>query len=324
MSRYIGDYRRSGTRAIDDINNALLLRSDLQRAFDQVKFVFVPKLGGVEKDDSSVSLVTHLLVKSSELGKLYHNTELYSIIGVAPEFLLTRFALAIFPYLEVFLHAGVSRQLLVSSNQSRLFPPNECEAFTRKAASDDHSEGLNKRTRADTIPEDQYDLGEACRSSERSHFEQEHSLCEPPHHAKRLRVSPPQSHRSAPNHSLVDSDLSSSQIPVGQIDSFETVSTSLLGTTPMQMLSIPLPSNPKLLRLRAEGEAEEESDEEQRRISALLRRDLDSERARSDPDGKWRKEQEWADSIMDNGGALDREDFARYFRSQGFEILEDE
>ncbi|KAG9659992.1 hypothetical protein KCU76_g19642, partial [Aureobasidium melanogenum] len=50
---------------IDDITNAIALRSDLHTTFDAAKFVVVPK------QDAWVAHFTHL---TNDLGKLYHNT----------------------------------------------------------------------------------------------------------------------------------------------------------------------------------------------------------------------------------------------------------
>ena len=71
-------------------NNALLLRADLNFAFDARKFVFLPKSG---------KLVVHVLEASEELLGLYHNVEMQpsaSGLGVGVAFLFSRFAWTIF------------------------------------------------------------------------------------------------------------------------------------------------------------------------------------------------------------------------------------
>ncbi len=57
--------------AIDDPASALLLRSDIHRAFDKLQFVFVPNADGV--------LVTHVLASILELRNLYHNATLHQV-----------------------------------------------------------------------------------------------------------------------------------------------------------------------------------------------------------------------------------------------------
>jgi hypothetical protein len=43
MSLYNLNPQMNGTRTMDDISNAMLLRADLHQLFDAAKFVFVPK-----------------------------------------------------------------------------------------------------------------------------------------------------------------------------------------------------------------------------------------------------------------------------------------
>lgn len=78
MHNYIDDPRKTGSGAVNEPSNVMLLREDLHTAFDQLKFVFVPN--ATANGDST--LVTHLLVDSSELCRLYQNTELHSIDGI--------------------------------------------------------------------------------------------------------------------------------------------------------------------------------------------------------------------------------------------------
>ena len=54
-------------------------------------------------------------------------------------------------------------------------------------------------------------------------------------------------------------------------------------------------------------------------LCALIQESLLKERARSDPNGHWVKEQQWATGILDAGGALAREDNARFWRAMGCE-----
>ncbi|THW85534.1 hypothetical protein D6D17_09181 [Aureobasidium pullulans] len=87
---------------IDDITNAIALRSDLHTTFDAAKFVVVPK------QDAWVAHFTHL---TNDLGKLYHNTVVAIDKEISANCLLARFAWAIFPLVSKFLMAGAARQV---------------------------------------------------------------------------------------------------------------------------------------------------------------------------------------------------------------------
>lgn len=79
MKQYVSQRTRTGNTAIDDPANALLLRADLYRAFDNLQFIFMPKANGV--------LVTHVLHENIELCSLYHNATLHQA-RVGPQFCL--------------------------------------------------------------------------------------------------------------------------------------------------------------------------------------------------------------------------------------------
>jgi len=77
---------------INDISNAISLRWDVHRAFDDRKFVILPKEG---------SWVIHFLSPTKDLGKLYHNTAVRLPPNVATTNLLARFAWSIFHSLRL-------------------------------------------------------------------------------------------------------------------------------------------------------------------------------------------------------------------------------
>lgn len=72
MHKYVYDMRKTGTRAIDDLNNMILLKADLHKIFDDQKFMFVPKAS----PEGTPTFVTHLLCHSQELSMYFHNTTL--------------------------------------------------------------------------------------------------------------------------------------------------------------------------------------------------------------------------------------------------------
>lgn len=93
-----------GNYIVDDISNAIALRPDIHKAFDDRKFVITCK-------DSTWLL--HFLGPTSQLGDLYHNTPIKLHDDVSPFFLFVRFAWAIFPSLRPFLQNGVPRRVCI-------------------------------------------------------------------------------------------------------------------------------------------------------------------------------------------------------------------
>ena len=148
MQNYVNDPRKTGSGAVNDPSNVILLREDLHTAFDQLKYVFVPK--SAKNGDST--FVTHLLVNSSELCRLYQNTELHSIDGIPHEFLLTRFAWSIFHFLEGFLQAGIPRALLISTGH-RIVSSDGCKLYTKQPITRSRSESPMKRLRPESVLE---------------------------------------------------------------------------------------------------------------------------------------------------------------------------
>lgn len=80
--------------------NAIASRPDIHKAFDDCKFVIT------RKDNK---WVVHFLEMTYSLGSMYHNRPVEIAAGVSIEFLLMRFAWAIFPLVKTFMEAGPSR-----------------------------------------------------------------------------------------------------------------------------------------------------------------------------------------------------------------------
>lgn len=102
MGQYNQNKSLSGDYVVDDICNATALRSDVHSAFDDRKFVFVPK---------ESRWVVHFLDLTNTLGRLYHNAVLELDPGISLKFLLARFTWAVFPLVRQFLEVGVARNL---------------------------------------------------------------------------------------------------------------------------------------------------------------------------------------------------------------------
>jgi hypothetical protein len=102
MAQYNMNSQLVRDAVIDDITNAIALRSDLHTTFDAAKFVVVPK------QDAWVAHFTHL---TNDLDKLCHNTVVAIDQEVSSNCLLARFAWAIFPLVSKFLMTGAARQV---------------------------------------------------------------------------------------------------------------------------------------------------------------------------------------------------------------------
>ncbi|KAH0562857.1 hypothetical protein GP486_002530 [Trichoglossum hirsutum] len=104
MWQYNRRHDIAGDAVTDDIANALAIRSDIHRAFDEGKFVLARK---------SNCWAVHFLGNTCDLGRMYHNRPIEVKAGVSLEFILTRFAWAIFPLVRGFMERGPERVVKV-------------------------------------------------------------------------------------------------------------------------------------------------------------------------------------------------------------------
>ena len=100
MQQYNDKQDLSGDDVTDDMANAILLRCDIHRAFDNAKFVIVPKEG---------QWTPYFLDKTVHYSTEYHNRRLAIPRAVARQFFLARFAWALFPLTKNFHESGPSR-----------------------------------------------------------------------------------------------------------------------------------------------------------------------------------------------------------------------
>lgn len=157
-------------RILDDTANALLLRQDLHTQFDANKFVFMPKKGA----DASISIVTHLLTPSRELGMLHHNVQLKPILNVHPAFLLARFALSIFRFSEQFMAAGVDRNLFSADGEPKVVFGNDCKKLIART----RSQSPTKKSKRALPDDDEGGLDIEIR--QRDHKRQRYAVDSPP------------------------------------------------------------------------------------------------------------------------------------------------
>ncbi|KAL8944296.1 MAG: hypothetical protein Q9211_000636 [Gyalolechia sp. 1 TL-2023] len=274
MTNYVLDPLRRGQSGISDVNNQLLLRRDLYQSFDkEKKFIFVPK----KPSPNESNMVVHLLSSSREYGLLYHNTVTRSLDAIPRQYLLTRFAWAIFPNVEPFLLCQTSR-LLATAKGHRIFKPSACKDFTVTRDKRAGTGSPKKRQKSDKAhnQDGASDIDmEDVRSVKRSRVETGSSGGE--------SVLPVASGRSSPDiHDLSNSAAlcPSTQAP-GALVSHQPNQMEPGSVMPVQ--TVTKDGRPDLHRLRE-----------------MIKQALEKERARSDPRGEWKGDVEWAMEILRN------------------------
>ncbi|KAI7288375.1 hypothetical protein KC343_g571 [Hortaea werneckii] len=112
MRRYTVEGPRHGPELLNNVENRLLLRSDLHMLWGLRSFVFFPK--GPQHE-----MVVHVTQSSEELLELYHNRKTQPLFA-RHEFLFARFAWALFPFIRSFLYAGQSRTVSVRGEEGHM------------------------------------------------------------------------------------------------------------------------------------------------------------------------------------------------------------
>lgn len=104
MSQYNTNSMLSPEFATDDVSNAIALRSDIHKAFDDRTFTVVA-MGD--------KWAAHFFTPTYDLGKQYHGCTLDIDETVSPNQLFARFAWTVFPLVRGFLQTGPKRWLRV-------------------------------------------------------------------------------------------------------------------------------------------------------------------------------------------------------------------
>lgn len=132
-------------------DNTILLRRDLHKIWDDHRFAVVPKQG---------RWVVHVLDNhaTNELHERYHNLEMQPLTGVARQFLLCRYALAIICR-SVFLDQGFSRNLVMvegGRTVAKSLSGDQCRAlFSPPSRAGSRSQSPKKRQRNGQDQEEQ-------------------------------------------------------------------------------------------------------------------------------------------------------------------------
>lgn len=192
MSRYNGDTTLDSRHLIRDIGNAMLLRCDIHKQFDDRIFVFFPKA----KD----CVVLHMLAPTPDIGLLYHNTGLPKL-KCTPEFLFARFAWAIFPGLATFSFSNKPERFVGRASPiTRQFSDGSMNssADAQRQAAASRSNSPKRRARSPSINQDVEEVAHCSKSplglqTFSAPFEASKSLAHRQHqqhpHTKRRRMS---------------------------------------------------------------------------------------------------------------------------------------
>jgi hypothetical protein len=303
LVRYIFNSSWAGPRAVDDIHNMILLRADLHKAFDDDKFVFVPKQETPSEPRSKITYVLHILSHSTELAKLYHNVELQASEKLVPQFLLARLALSIFPMFEGFLlNPRLSRRILTHDGGIHEANPGECQSYTSQ---------VGARSR----PASPEKAGSAASSPKRRRLddlqEEDDHYTSSGHNNKRARMpiavdgevtlNPACSRNNTQSNTL---STPCSQYQCESSEQQEQTTNALL-----ELMNLPAPSQSGTFQDENDDEVNTFSDsvisaytpaedlsglDEEGRYFTMRTAALAAERERSDRDGIYKKELEWA------------------------------
>ena len=322
LVRYIFNSFWAGPRAVDNIHNMILLRADLHKAFDDIKFVFILK----KETPGKIAYVLHMLSHSTELIKLYHNVQLQASDKLVPQFLLARLALSIFPMFEGFLlNPRISRKILTQDGGIHEANPAECQSYTSyvgarsRPASPEKSSAASspKRRRLDDLQE------------------KEDNYTSSGHRSKRARISIPTDEEVIFNPAYARNDNQSNALPppcfqhqCESLEQKEQTANALLDPTNPPTLS----QSPTLQSVNNDEATTpsdsmnsaytpaEDSIEESRYIS-IRTAALAAERERSDRDGVYKKELEWAQKELMRK-ECDPASIRKLYEICGYEIIE--
>ena len=295
MSEYVLDYQRRSQSAITDVNNLMLMRSDLHTAFDKAKkFVFVPK--NPRKNQSN--MVTHLLSYSEEYTPLYHNTLAYSLDLIPRPYLFARFAWAIFPQVEPFLLSRVVRSLVTVSKEQHIFNAEECKEFTvpRGTRSGTGSPKKRVRTTKDDNGCERPEGGTATKRVKLITTEAASQISsEAVPQASVPALSPSSSHSSTDVNFRSSTDANDpSQAPDA------TYAGKASATIPVTIKEGDSPPRPRAVEHQQSSQSFDDTGFDWSHFYKLREQALRNERQKSDPGGKWLEEVSWAMDVLRN------------------------
>ena len=326
LVRYIFNSSWAGPRAVDDIHNMILLRADLHKAFDDIKFVFIPKK---ETPPGKTAYVLHMLSHSTELVKLYHNVQLQASEKLVPQFLLARLALSIFPMFEGFLlNPRIPRKILTQDGGIHEANPAECQSYTSYVGSRSRPASPEK--------------GSAASSPKRRRLddlqEEEDHYISSGHKNKRARISIPADEEVILSPACGPNNTQSNPLPTAgfqhQFESSEQQEQA--ANALIELVNPPAPSKPSTVLQSGNDDEANTSDsansaytpaedpldhDEDGRYHKIRAAALAAERERSDRDGVYKKELEWAQNELMRK-ECDPASIRKLYEICGYEIIE--
>ncbi|KAH7119530.1 hypothetical protein B0J11DRAFT_63415 [Dendryphion nanum] len=244
MRRYNARLDISGDFITDDIANALAMRADIHRAFDDCKFILTRKRG---------EWTIHFLEKTYDLGRMYHN-QTVKLVGVSPEFLLARFAWAIFPLVKAFVEQGPERVVKVREQHAEgiheVIKTLDPAGFERMDAA---TRGRNNSPKKRKTTEAPLPLPETKRVCVSIQTATGASQACPPHSILRLeegqtpRLSSNDSDSAEPNDNLEDSSDLRPDVVKQDLDTEDNAETDRMTTLRMDDLRKQRPQDPSLI-----------------------------------------------------------------------------
>ncbi|KAL8918604.1 MAG: hypothetical protein Q9208_007248 [Pyrenodesmia sp. 3 TL-2023] len=305
MDGYTTELRRSGTAAINNKANVMLLRADVHRAYDKMRFVHVPKRDA----QGQLRFVTHLIHHSIELGQLYHNAELHTL-RVAKEFLFSRLAYVLFPLLAGFLQQRVKRFLLQTVTDDPVWvSPEECYQYSEewKPANirSTRAPSPKKRSRVDAGIDDMPRVmnvsethGPYCRTDQWPSSEQTGKT--------EFAIVDRTAFETSPAETTITHPPKNNPSKLQIADSSQAQSSA----------SDPLPETANTANTANDVRGSDS-------LAAMYDLYLREERGRADPHCHWDMEQRWLQGIFDRGGALDASEMKRFAMAIGYDVVDE-
>jgi len=308
MTVFNTDNHRNKT--VTNVSNMLLLRSDLHTVYDAHEWAIVPKES--RADEGKPKPVFHQLKQSDELSQLYHNKKIHCISGVSIEYLLSRFAFAIFPELEPFLRGGRPRWLTkVTADSSQvtewctwanLVAHNFARTNRERSNSPQKRDLRGNRTPAaeKTSHKRKYEAYDSddCEGLEMSSSSASHL------YPKRIKCT-----ASSPIETTFAVKSSQQPCTCKEEEPLQTPANSSCPSAASCIVpdkgKVQIPCQSSACRVKAEWD----------RHTALIESFLTAERAKSETGEKWKQEQEWAAEAIKGG--MTQETLRKWFWVMG-------
>lgn len=338
----MSEYANKPDAFIHDSGNLFLLRNDIHKLLDTGKWIPYPKTVLVN-GSTETRLVFHSLEYLPQLRELYQNAPLRETQGLRPEYLLARFAFAIFPRVQQFLRCGAGRYLIRVNvdaqtgksefvNGSELVRTYPVPGVPRGSRTPSHSP--TKRSRGSIMDQFEHsttleELNSIWKSSRQKH-------CRSASEEKQTRLNP---HLSKRRRNVSDPPPTKNH---EEVDHFSFIHYRRLRDGPCQCpssskdqeLLTPI-SSPASIQFVEESNFWHSQRRirqcdsrycldrmERERLTILRENALHLERIKSGTDAWWKTVEEWYLRTMNRGGTMSQPTIRKWLWFQGAEELE--